>query len=61
MDLQWDTFIADYYGIFNECFPVKQVPSNKNRNGLQNQGVIECKNRLDVLLMLKRQNPQYCD
>lgn len=48
-------------GIFNEYFPVKQVQGNKNRNVNQNQEVIECKNWLDDILMLKRQNLQDCD
>lgn len=40
---------------------MKQVQGNKNRNVNQNQEVIECKNWLDDILMLKRQNLQDCD
>lgn len=55
VNLQWDIFINTYIRIFNQHFPKTMVYINKKRpcSGIE---VKECKNRLDTLLVLSRNN-----
>lgn len=58
---QWSTFMNTFMPAFNQCFPKKLVnPTQKSNNMyVNNENVHNVKNRLDICLMLKRQNNRY--
>lgn len=58
---QWDTFTSVFLQVFNECFPVKMMRPGRNRHVPDDPEICNCKNRLDVLLMLSRQNKNYSE
>lgn len=59
---QWVCFINNFKNIFNECFPKKLVKvksNNKTYYNGDNQALVECKNRLDILLVISRNDGNY--
>lgn len=55
VDLQWDTFINTYLTIFNQYFPKKMVYANKKKS-FSSTETKKCKTKLDILLVLSRNN-----
>lgn len=59
VDEQWSLFVNTFINIFNECFPLKLVYSKQRNVRVSNQSVKNCKDQLDILLVLSRANPEY--
>lgn len=49
-----------YFCIFCECFPLKVVRTKANKVPAD-PVIVECKSRLDVLLVLSRHHAEYCE
>lgn len=58
VDMQWSLFINTFTNLFNHCFPLK-LRGHRKQTRVVNRSVMECKNRLDSLLVLKRLSPEY--
>lgn len=59
VDEQWSCFIRTFTDIFNSCFPLKLIGFRKQNLYFNDQSIVECKNRLDILLISCRTNPMY--
>nr|CAI5838048.1 unnamed protein product [Callosobruchus analis] len=57
---QWETFINIFSSIFNESFPVRHIkPRSKRYNCFSNNDVRDCKSKLDILLVLAKNDTQF--
>lgn len=58
---QWNNFSSEFFRLFDECFPLKlKIRKKQTATKLkQDPQVVECKNRLDILLVLNNQDSRY--
>lgn len=60
---QWNMFVNSFKNIFNESFPLcytrKNFKFNKRKAVMKTPEIIECKNRLDILLTLSNNKHEF--
>lgn len=57
---QWDSFLGLFLNIFNENFPTKKINlASRKSKIMRSQEVIDCKHKLDVLLVMSQHNHCY--
>lgn len=60
---QWNSFMQTILPIFNECFPLKSLKNNPNKklSYYKSPELDDCKNQLDLMLVLSRSDSKYKD
>lgn len=58
---QWDSFISTFVRIFNQNFPLMPVKNKNPKPFKSHPEVVNCKQRLNLLLTLSHHNDQYKD